>query len=523
MHVDAFFEYLLSKGHIYWTQVSTADDMYAESGRDGVAAGEDLALRALLPETRPKRGRKKAEDREDSETGKSPSQRPRRESPTPSEDYMAARSPQVTNSTAPENFRHGFNDGLNPWSAIEMRGAATFKWPPPDGTETPLSAYPQSAITPTNPQLHVDANEPRSAVTPKSRTRRRHGPAVSSAWPSNGSSSSGKLRGRPPNNRQVQDGPFSTFRVNPSLRNVTILNLRDNNPATVPIVADASRPDFLASGLGRESAARADNRNQSNQHGRPSGLQLQVPQRQGGTVRLATPPPVLTPVVLLNGKNSPDTQQDMQQDPIGHHKTGFQVPVEYFTATDADPSMPNLVNITFRQNGDTDRTNMDALESHFICEILGADWYDASGAGIERCSIEEADKICKQVVKNLQAESSSTEAFLINLSALAGGPLMTRLRMTKLEQGSAVFYQCHWKMRFGSLEGGFTIRAKVQQDESNVNMVDESGLGGDDAIGDWKKRYLDLQQQIRKRDDKVGTLQRNVLDALLNSQRFTNV
>jgi hypothetical protein len=202
--------------------------------------------------------------------------------------------------------------------------------------------------------------------------------------------------------------------------------------------------------------------------------------------------------------------------------------MEYFSnPVDHDPTLQNFVNITFRQNGDADRTNVDALESHFICEILGADWYDASGASIERCSIDEADKICKQVVSNLQAESSSTEAFLINLSALAGGPLMTRLRMTRLEQGSIAHYECHWKMRFGSIEGNFTIRATVQRADEAGNVVMEntgaslSKLG--ETEGDWKKRYLDLQQQIRERDDKVGNLKRNIMNALVQSQRFTRI
>jgi len=138
--------------------------------------------------------------------------------------------------------------------------------------------------------------------------------------------------------------------------------------------------------------------------------------------------------------------------------------MEYFSNTsDQDPIFGNFVSIAFRQSDEEDRTNMDALESHFVCEILCADWYDAAGARIERCSMDEANKICKQVIKNLKAESSSTEAFLINLSALAGGPLMTRLRMTRVEHGTQSYYECHWKMRFGSIEGDFTIRATVHR------------------------------------------------------------
>jgi hypothetical protein len=163
---------------------------------------------------------------------------------------------------------------------------------------------------------------------------------------------------------------------------------------------------------------------------------------------------------------------------------------------------------------------MDALESHFICEILAADWYDAAGESIQKCSIDEADKICKQVVKNLQAESSSTETFLINLSALSGGPLNTRLRVTRLEEGSISHYECHWKMRFGSIEGDFRVRATVHHGVESATLLENDSEESDES---WKKRYMDLRQQIRNRDETVGRLKRGVLDALVVSNQFLGI
>lgn len=512
MHVDAFFEYLNDKLHVYWTQVPAIDDSASIIERDGVAAEEDLALRALLPETRPKRGRRKAEDREENDMGKSPSQRPRVGSPTLSEEFMIARSSLIADNTTPAtahpDFRQGFSERMAPWSAADVRGtiAQSFRWPP-DNAQTPLSAYPQSALTPTmNRGMWNEADEPRSAITPKSRSRRRHGPAVSSAWPSNGSVSSGKLRGRPPSNRNLQDGPFSTFPVNPGSRDATTNHLRDNTPVATPIVADPNIPQFFAP----EMATNPPNPPQQNL--RPSRLSLQVPERQGGAVRLATPPPV----VLVNGEDNTNIPGD-ELTLNGQHSIPL---MEYFFSPNMqDPNVQNFVSIAFRQNEEKDRTNMDALESHFICEILAADWHDASGASIERCTIDEADKICKQVIKNLQAESSSTETFLINLSALAGGPLMTRLRMTRLEQGSICHYECHWKMRFGSIEADFTIRATVQHVAESDALEEEA----EDSEESWKQRYLDLQQEIKCRDEKVGNLKRDVLHALVASNQFSSI
>jgi hypothetical protein len=527
MHVDAFFEYLLSKPHVYWTDVPSTNGT-ALDGRDGVPTEEDLALRALLPETRPKRGRRKAEDRDnESESGRSPAQRPRLEpSPTLSEDFMMARTSLIAENTTPATAHPGFSNSyherLGPWSAQANGLPPNFRWNGPDTIQTPMSAYPHSAITPSNRQFWDASNEPQSAITPnKSRARRRHGPAVSSAWPSSGGTSSGKLRGRPSTNRSVQDGPFSTFPANPQSRDVPNISLHDSTPTATPTVERSEVPQFFPPSV-------TSNPNPQPTNSRPSrlGLQLQVPQRQGGPVRLATPPPPPppppqfvpsqpAPSLLVNGDNGTRLH-------TGHTPNIAQYTplMEYFSGPmDPDPNFEHFVSIAFTQNEDTDRTNTDALKSHFICEILAAEWFDASGASIEKCTIDEADKICKEVVKNLQAESSSTEAFLINLSALAGGPLMTRLKMTRIEQGSIAHYECHWKMKYGSIEGNFTIRATVHHGiesaaiEHGPELTEES----------WKERYLTLRQQIQERDEVVGKLKRGVLDAIVVSNRFSGI
>ncbi|KAM3077350.1 hypothetical protein ACMFMG_006700 [Clarireedia jacksonii] len=505
MHIDAFFEYLLNKPHVYWTHVPSINEPPPEYGRDGVIAEEDLALRALLPEIRPKRGRRKAEDREDDDLGRSPSQRPRLDSPTLSEDFMIARASLMpdtaTPGTATSAFQQGFDTRIGPWSAADVRGPVDqFRWGAPPESATPLSAYPQSALTPSNrTQLWPDNQEPQSATTPnKTRSRRRHGPAVSSAWPSNGSASSGKLRGRPPSNRSVTDGPFSTFPANP--------NPHRDTPTATPVVADSEIPSFFSSSVGPSPMSA------HTQNGRPNRLSLQVPQRKGGNVRLATPPPP-PPVVLLNGESDANLQHDLMNQ---SQQTSL---MEYFNIPGPqDPNLGHFVSIAFRQNEDFDRTNIDALESHFIGEILVAEWYDAAGNSIQRCSIDEASKICKQVIRNLQAESSSTEAFLINLSALAGGPLMTRLRVMRTEMPpSRTDYECHWKMRFGSIEADFTIRATVVNEsgpDSNGGIIMEEGEES------WKTKYLNLQQQIKERDTKVTRLKRGMVDALVTSEEW---
>lgn len=213
MHVDAFFEYLMGRRHPYWTEIPPESTPITETGRDGVAAEDDMALRALLPQIKPKRGRRKPDD---DDTGKSPSQRP-----SPLHDEYPA-------SAHPASARPDMNE---PWSAHPEGRGSVFLFPPTpdpmrlsaslqsswatnDVAQTPLTAYPASAITPmTRNAFWADPNEPKSAISPpKARsTSRRHGAkVVSSAW--RGIGSTGKTRGRPPINRGGNpDGPFSAF------------------------------------------------------------------------------------------------------------------------------------------------------------------------------------------------------------------------------------------------------------------------------------------------------------------------
>ena len=169
--------------------------------------------------------------------------------------------------------------------------------------ETSSSPYPQSAITPghsfsTSPPFDAPKSaHPSTTCKSPSRTRRRHGPAVSSAWPSTTSTTSGKLRGRPPSNRSVQDGPFSTFPANPNAKETQSTNLgtpSQTSPSTSRDVTPAPQQNITfvqTPTMGNASAPR-----------KPSKLQLQVPEHSGGPVRLATPPRV-----LINGESNRQT------------------------------------------------------------------------------------------------------------------------------------------------------------------------------------------------------------------------
>ncbi|KAL8947427.1 MAG: hypothetical protein Q9222_006295 [Ikaeria aurantiellina] len=302
-------------------QQPTQEQPLGESVRDGVPPEEDLALRALVPELRPKRGRRKADDADDESN---PAKKVQHQRSTSAEFFHAFEEQYSAHpsSAAPWSAQPQQSDA---WAAAQMaiapktpstgRTPSTtqlssqdavqqLRWKINDQENTPMTPYPQSAITPRhNYSASPSFEEPKSAnpASLKSRSRKRHGPAVSSAW-SNASTSSGKIRGRPPSNRSITDGPFSTFPANPPAKDspqgsngtptqkvlsppmqMQVQHKNSTTSNAQPIITVTPQSATTEQPLGR----------------RPSKLQLQVPEHAGGPVRLATPPRV-----LINGESN---------------------------------------------------------------------------------------------------------------------------------------------------------------------------------------------------------------------------
>ena len=353
MHVDACFEFLLGKPHPYYTQIPPADTPHPDNGRDGVPLEEDLAIRAIDPSYRPKRGRRKLDEQEDdNEKILTPSiaRRPNADTPFsphpfstqpmsafPSSAYPVSAHPDETGdrytmaqdqwpgsalTPNPAN-QNPSSKLLTPHSAI----ASTphhLRWrfhnqninDAPQSAH-PLSAQPMSAITPTTGMPPDSAiEEPQSALTPiageKPRKRRRHGPAVSSAWSSSTHTPNGKLRGRPPSNRSVRDGPFVTFPANPQRDEAPTIEMRTSTTPSTEQAEFGAMSAHPASAMEaeRERGSEQQRSEQLNSAGGsgtpasagPSGrakLSLQVPRHTGAPVQqIAGPQP---PTLLVNG------------------------------------------------------------------------------------------------------------------------------------------------------------------------------------------------------------------------------
>ncbi len=324
MHVDAFFEYLMGKEHSYFTEIPHPNDPYPAEGRDGVVVEEDLAIRDLDPSFRPKRGRRRNDDVEQEADAESAvtnkglrmsdgtfhnltvSPHPMSVGPWSANPYTERDPWAVASAVTPQDFVQWPNKGGASQSAATPAAASQLRWQIHDSSQDPSTPHPLTAH-PSSANDNMDSsfdNEPKSAVTPSTRKRRRHGPAVSSAWPSaNGPNA--KPRGRPPASRNVQDGPFSTFPADPT----------NNKAVSQPYAAPAAMMN--QSGVNEEQAvpsAPTPTTKLSDGTGRPGRLSLQVPPHTGGPVRLATPPRV-----LVNGETN-----DSEENPLRATEVGSQ-------------------------------------------------------------------------------------------------------------------------------------------------------------------------------------------------------
>ncbi|KAJ5721834.1 uncharacterized protein N7483_009768 [Penicillium malachiteum] len=298
MHVDAFFEYCLGHPHAYYTQLPPSGPFVSES-RDGVPLEEDLALRALVPQWKPKRGRKRADEREIDEE---------RAAKRPSLDTSSA----IPFSAFPEDDPWITASGFPAAGQSDQQGQ-DLRWRLPD-RETSPAGYPQSAILPRGHHTDIMMSaEPRSAVTPssgdKARAKRKHGPAVSSAWPTSNNSSNGKSRGRPPN--KPSSGSFSTFQIH-SRESSQVPAQSTPQPQPQPLGVDHNHTNIMPTSSYNQTPTPIV-------QGRPGKLQLQVPQHMGAPVRLATPP-----TLLVNGVNGasiphgPERHIPQNPDPLRH-------------------------------------------------------------------------------------------------------------------------------------------------------------------------------------------------------------
>ncbi|KAI8630834.1 hypothetical protein F5Y19DRAFT_483482 [Xylariaceae sp. FL1651] len=519
MHVNAFFDYLLDNPHPYWTQIPTDNNPVCEEGRDGVAAEDDMALRALLPHIRPRRGRKRPE--EDS-LSKSPSQRPRLDSPAFNGEARPSRSEALNSWTAHPDSRQSFVfPPVDPRSSVLPGPESAYPWQN-DLPRDLITAYPHSAVTPTTRgSFWTDSAEPRSAVSPKSKPMgRRHGAkAVSSAWRSIGVSTSGKARGRPPINRNAET-PLSAY---PSDRNTPQTMMFDNNPHSntpTPVHVPLPEPELV----GRTSEPTSA---QSTRPSRPGRLSLQVPERAGGPVRLATPPPPPPPpVVMVNGQNTMNgnghANGNMTSSDAG---SGPQLGYTIFDRTSAMYLNPeNPARVDKIEIDGPDKSNHDEVESVFVETLIHCTWMNPNGEVGPRPTVAEVVALVRAVIRSIADQALTKEAFLINLAALVGGHFMIRpeKEVHRLEIGpDYTKYLCKWILHYGGIRGTFTLTETVPHSKWKPGYQTPDDMRAKDAMPTdgasaeyWQQQYANLAVTSIRRLDALTIAKATALSLL---------
>lgn len=536
MHVKAFFEYLMNITNDYWTRIPTDPNPIASAVRDGVAIEDDMALRALLPHIRPKRGRKRPEG---DDVMASPAQRQRLSPPSAVDDYRQG--------------PHG------PWSAHpDARGGMPLDparannpaaWGHNESLQTPVSRWPQSAVTPTTRgSFWDDALEPRSAVTPgkgKMSNHRRGAKNVSSAWKTVGQDPGTRPRGRPPINRTPVDGPGQYPPQTWTPNHETHPGNSQFSEPPHPGQTDQQQQQYHngdhqtpGSHNGGTPNGQQDPQMQyeGSRPARPS-ISLQVPERAGGSVRLATPPappPPQPPQAHINGTepNGQDHYGDDSKYQDGWRRFAREAADAYEQGDqcngtadtglgDKDSEMPD-----YYFDKMDDRTNMDALMAYFTRSMSEADWQDTNGNPSKSVSIEESTAMVHAMLQTMYKTATSPQAFLINLAALAGSTTLvtTRPKCTRLSEENGQFtYKCEWEYRFGHVKGGFTfeqvVPASMWAKTKKQPPATMDAANGDDkeevfSKEYWQKKYEALTVEMETRDKDMADLKEKIMNAL---------
>ncbi|KAI4735820.1 hypothetical protein E4T50_13662 [Aureobasidium sp. EXF-12298] len=553
MHVDAFFEYLLGKKHSYYLDLPQPHDPHPSRGRDGVPADEDLAIRALDPSFRPKRGRKRNET---PEKDPAPPKKPLLTTSFSYEGRVLYAQPQAsyTASAIPlsarpaENFANDMWTPTNPasrrqipHSAIAARPPQHLQWQVEESHDTATTPHPMSALEPRAPGL-PPYDEPMSAITPGSsrgRSRRKHGPAVSSAW-TTANATNAKARGRPPGNRSVQDGPYTTFPADPSAE-------RSASQRSTPAVSLMSydteshllRPNAYTKPLHKPVFMMSKPVDDDAPPRRPERgrLSLQVPENTGGPIQPATPS------VLAHEEFDQASEGLMPMDTepaISHWPEPQTRPASQTPATRQSQNPEPEVGLAYEALKRVLAT--DLLRADFSgrsSRLLGPEAMRLSDAILQRFGIPKADSDNKRddalriaatswlgVSRQLGFDSATPckeKEIAVQRFAIRANGLEERIGPNEHAERIKEKFDVSWSAGFGGVGGKFcVVGLEIEPEEVDPNdaearaheMIKEVANMNESEI-DYKAKYMALDFTVRLMKGQLNRLQDKVLDALL--------
>jgi hypothetical protein len=169
-----------------------------------------------------------------------------------------------------------------------------------------------------------------------------------------------------------------------------------------------------------------------------------------------------------------------------------------------------------------DRTNVDPLLSYFVQTAHEAQWLDEQGNPDEPASMDEAAALVNATLENMLKTSTSSQAFLINLAALAGARtlLATTARCYRLaDEGEFYNYRLEWEYRFGHFKGQFNMTQTVPRSmwrkpsKDNMTAGTTTDGGGSDGLSaeDWQRKYVVLLDEMKRRDEELIDLRAKMM------------
>lgn len=537
---------MMGKSHSYFRELPMLHEPFPDM-RDGVCRDDDLALRALKPELRPKRGRRRVDDIDDFEPMSAVDpKRPHLD--TSLGNYPHSAYPSSAHPDDVDRFSHDHwmtPASLAPSSAIRPSSGnyrflvnETPTTPNPLSTMTPLSAHPYSAIE----------EEPLSAISQsqRMRMRRRHGTAVSSAWPSNNTTPNGKLRGRPPSNRSVKDGPFVTFPANPKASDGPMRDMSRSASArelTPPATAGTMKldspfrlpqmPTPISTILPSPMSATSTKPQSATTPSGPSplnrpGLSLQVPQHVGNPVRL------VTPTVTINGSE----EDDRFKRPESRGRSPPHAPLNHSITHDdlrralvADLVRADVSGRPKRLRGTeakdlatailaSARPHNDSGDDAYRLSTaawLGITPSNASstnsnvGANSWSSALPSAAGVKKIHVRRYRIDDNGYESPIDEEDEVTDDEAHYNIKQT---------FDIEWDLSLGALAGKFSVKGLVVgSDTSEGSTPRTTGDGmGMEALGDvdeLRRRYVDLKSELEKAKEELRNVREGVLRVAL--------
>lgn len=369
--------------------------------------------------------------------------------------------------------------------------------------------------------------EPQSAVTPvsgeKSRSKRKHGPAVSSAWLTANSSATGKGRGRPPN--KPSSGSFSIFQV----------NTNQDSPQVDPTSVVQSSSPSISQDYPHNISPHYQSPTPLN-NSRPSKLQLQVPQHSGAPVRLATPP-----TLLVNGVNDATVARSDGSQERRSSGNGDAIHQPSIPAVTPPMSLENLVNTLsneLRRARLTGRpTSLSTAEAHTLASAMITDLSEAYshlpsglpilfmafhlGLGPHFGLTTPGD-----IAINVNITSAPTGAtagrdpayenqprdtrYGITFDYVTVGRFSMQLTMSDPSHGAKVIVPSKHTAESSSIEPEDNEKA----DMASLDL-DDDDLGHPISEASWRQRYFKLRSQMQRKDRALSQYKRKVMDSVM--------